>query len=149
MIRTALFDDLDALVSLARCYHDEAHGWLPFDADYVRESFRMRCIDTMDGICLLLVEGIQPVGFLAAAVSSFFSAPIKIAAELAWYVHPDHRGRGAALLDEFEAWARERGCAACGLGMNEFPDPRRSEALARLYRRNGYDPFERAFLKKL
>lgn len=149
MIRTALFDDLDALVALARCYHDEAHSWLPFDPDYVRENFRARCIDTMDGICLLMLEGDTPVGFLAAGLSSFFSAPVKIAAELAWYVHPEHRGRGAVLLAEFEGWAWEKSAAACSLGMNEFPDRRRSEVLARLYQRRGYKPFERAFLKRL
>lgn len=149
MIRTALFEDLDALVALARSYHDEAHSWLPFDADFVRESFRARCIDTMDGICLLLIEGNQVVGFLAAGVSSFFSAPVKLATEFAWYVHPEHRGRGALLLDEFEVWAAERGCKGCGIGMNEFPDPKRSEALARIYRGRGYEPFERAFLKRI
>ncbi len=31
--------------------------------------------------------------------------------------------------------------------MNEFPDPKRSAALARLYAGRGYKPYERGFLK--
>jgi hypothetical protein len=31
--------------------------------------------------------------------------------------------------------------------MNEFPDQKRSAALARLYSRRGYAPYERGFLK--
>lgn len=150
MIRTATFDDLDTLVGLSRLYHAEAHAWLAFDEGYVRESFRARTIDTADGITrLLLDEGGDPCGYLAACVSRFFSAPVTVAVELAWYVAPDRRGHGDDLLADFEEWARLKGCSACSLSMNEFDDARRSEAMARLYRSKGYRNFERGFLKNL
>ena len=146
-IRTAEFEDLDTLIGLARLYHEEAHGEFAFVPDYVREQFRARCIDTVDGIALVLWRDDEPAGFLAAVVSMLFGAPVKIAVELAWYVKPDARGRGALLLDEYETWARERGCVKAALGMNELPDPKRSEALAAIYRRRGYRAYERGFIK--
>lgn len=150
MIRTATFDDLPAVVDLARLYHDEAHTELPFDLDYVRDALRIRTIDTMDGICLLLIGADGIAGFLAGAVTMHFSAPIKIAVELAWYVRPDQRGRSTGMLDEFEGWARWKGCSMCSLALNEFPgDAARTKALIRIYDRRGYRPFERAFLKKI
>jgi GNAT superfamily N-acetyltransferase len=149
-IRTATFDDLGALVDLAGLYHAEAHAWLPFDQVYVREQFLGRTIDTSDGITRLLIgDGGVAVGFLAATVTQFFAAPVRVAVELAWYVAAAHRGKGDVLLDDFEEWARLKACAACSLAMNEFPDPRRSEALARLYGRRGYRCYERGFLKRL
>lgn len=147
MIRTATFDDLDALAALSRRYHEEAHAWLAFDEAYVREQFRARTIDTVDGITRLIDLGQGPVGYLAACVSMFFAAPVKIAVELAWFVVPEARGHGADLIGDFEEWAKIKGCACCSLSMNEFPDPRRSEALARLYSGRGYRAYERGFLK--
>jgi GNAT superfamily N-acetyltransferase len=148
MIRAATFDDLPALVEVARAYHDELHASLPFDPDHVGENFRARTIDTVDGICFCLLDDeVRIAGFLAAATSMHFSAPVKLGVELAWYVLPAQRGRGAGLIDEYEAWAKWRGYAGCSLSMNELRDPARSRALARLYERRGYIQFERCFLK--
>ena len=147
VIRTATFDDLDALVKLSRLYHEEAHAWLPFDEVYVREQFRAKTIDTVDGITRVIDLGQGPVGYLAACVSMFFAAPVRVAVELAWFVKPGARGHGFDLIADFEEWARLKGCAGCSLSMNEFPDPKRSAALARLYSGRGYRAYERGFLK--
>jgi len=147
MIRVATFDDLPALVELSRLYHREAHAWLPFDPDYVREQFRLRTIDTVDGMCWLIEDGGEMQGYLAAVVTNFFAAPVKVAVELAWFVKPGARGRGDLLIDDFEAWAKWKVCVGCSLSMNEFPDPKRTAALARLYARRGYKPYERGCLK--
>ncbi len=147
MIRVATFDDLPALVALSRLYHEEAHDWLPFDEAYVRENFRTRCIDTVEGMCWLLDHDGQAAGYLAAAVTQFFAAPVKVAVELAWFVKPEARGRGVDLIPDFENWAQWKGCAGCSLSMNEFPDERRNASMARLYSGRGYKPYERGYLK--
>lgn len=149
LIRAAVFDDLPQLVELARCYHAEAHAGYPFDPEHVAEQFRSRTIDTIDGICLKLERDREIVGFLAATVSTLFMANVRAAIELAWYVRPDARGRGGVLIDAFEDWARWKGCAVSALGMDEFPEASRSEALARLYVRRGYRCFERSFIRDL
>ena len=149
MTRTATFDDLPPLVELARVYHAERADGLPFDADFVREQFRKFCIDTVDGICIVPEQDGRIVGFLAATVTTEFCAPIRIAAALSLYVHPDHRGRLDALLDDYELWARWKGCVKASLSHAVAADARRNEAFARLYARRDYFPCEHAYLKDL
>lgn len=61
-------------------------------------------------ILLGLSEGI-PVGMLVAQVSETLFSRHKIASEIAWWVHPDHRGNGIStkLLDGYEYWAEQIG----------------------------------------
>ena len=146
-MRAATFDDLPALVALSRCYHAEAHNWLPFDEKYVAENFRVKTIDTMDGICLVTESDAAITGYLAATVSMFFPAPVRLAVELAWYVHQDHRGRGGELLDEYENWARFKNCVACSFAMPVFENRARNMALERFYKSRDYLAYERGFLK--
>ncbi|MEI9804109.1 MAG: hypothetical protein WDN48_06095 [Pseudolabrys sp.] len=67
---------------------------MPFDPDYVREQFRARCIDTVDGMVWLLEDKGEAQGYLAAMVSKFFAAPVLVAVELAWFVKPARAGMG-------------------------------------------------------
>lgn len=51
-----------------------------------------------------------PVGLIAGAVSPHpFNPELRVATELWWFVSPAHRGSraGLALLDSYEAWAKE------------------------------------------
>lgn len=147
MIRTALFDDLDALVELSRQHHAAEYGDMPFDAAHVRENYRARSIDTMDGICLVAEEQGRIVGCLAAATMQPFNARIKVAAALALYVADNCAARhGKVLIAEFEAWARERGCVRVALS---YPATGRSAALHRYYGGLGYVAFEHTYLKAL
>lgn len=82
-------------------------------------------------------DGDNVVGFLAATFlpSHMILGPVPCAMELAWYVLPDyrHRGHGLKLLNEFEAWAKEKGCKHIFLGK----------------RRRGYQPLETLHWKTL
>jgi GNAT superfamily N-acetyltransferase len=148
MIRTATFDDLDALVAMAEKFHVESYDWLPFEPEYVRENFRARCIDTVDGICTVIDDDGSCHGFLAATVTQLFAAPVKIGIELAMFIEPSYRGKWfVALKDEFEAWARWRGCIGTSLSMVQFKSETRNAAVDRLYRASGYEPYERGYLR--
>lgn len=148
VIRTATFDDLPVLVDLARLYHAEAYDWLPFDSAHAGEIIRSRAIDTMDGLCRILMdEAGEPVGMIAGVVTMLPSAPVRLGVEMIWYVKPDHRGAGMALLDDFETWTRERGCIACSSSNRHFEEEARNKAMARFYERRGYRLYEQGFLK--
>jgi GNAT superfamily N-acetyltransferase len=70
-----------------------------------------------------------------------------VAAEAFWFVSPGARGRGAlALLDEYEAWAREAGAAR--LSMVHLVSLN-ADRLARLYARRGYRPVEVHYIKEI
>jgi GNAT superfamily N-acetyltransferase len=148
-MRAATADDLPALIDLARRHHAEAYADLPFDGGHLEAQFLARTIDTMDGISLVMERDGAIVGFLAAVVTLLFMAPVRLGAELAFYVLPEHRGHGMALVDDFEAWARWKDCVLSSLSTPEFPDQRVAAAMMRLYRRRGYAPFEHGYLKHL
>ncbi|MBZ9653553.1 GNAT family N-acetyltransferase [Phyllobacterium lublinensis] len=87
--------------------------------------------------------GVQ--GLLAAQAGPLPLAPVKAATELIWWIEPHARGRAAlAMLDAYEAWARDRGCVFAnmvGLGSDPLP--------ARLYESRGYIAAERHYSKTL
>ena len=69
----------------------------------------------------------------------------KVATELFWYVAPERRtGVGRALMQALEDWAAGEGVNALGVMALESQRP---EAVAEVYRRRGYRPLERVFVK--
>lgn len=90
------------------------------------------------------------VGLLAGIVTDqhFLWAGTKIASELFWYVHPDHRGSKKALklILEYEAWARSKGCRY--ITMAHFSNLL-GKKLARLYKKLEYVPIEVSYIKEL
>lgn len=117
---------------------------LPWDAPWV--SMQVAALMT-DPAGLVLVLGAPAQGFLAARAGAHIFSPVPMAQELAWWIDPPARSARAAtgLLDAYEAWARERGCVAAGLGLYAGAD----ERLPEFYRRRGYAPVEGHYLKAL
>ena len=90
-----------------------------------------------------------PIGMLLGMVTADLVAATTQAFEIAWQVRPEYRRRGAGiqLLKLFEQDAVEAGCARIvfGASMEGYGH----EAMIRLYRRLGYEPFSTVFAKKL
>jgi hypothetical protein len=118
-------------------------------ADFDEGSTRQTLEALLEAGILLVAEADGRVtGMLGAVVTPlYFNRSETIAQELFWWVRPEARtGTGKALLDAFEAEARDRG-ATIG-GMNAMEDMR-ANALARIYARRGYRQSERAFIRRL
>lgn len=84
-------------------------------------------------------------GFVAGITSKFPFGPDLVASEIAWWVDPEKRGSGLGLhlLQAFEYWAKEKaGCKM--LSMVTL-----SEGLEKLYLKQGYKLYERAYMKVL
>lgn len=143
MIRRARTDDKARVLMLARSFHIASGLPIPFNAPYASLLFDA-CLSEPDRLCLVLDDD-DVQGVLAAQAGLLPIAPVKAATELIWWIEPAHRGRSAlAMLDAYEAWARERGCVFAnmvGLGSDPLP--------ARLYERRGYIAAERHFMKPL
>lgn len=102
-----------------------------------------------DGIaCLFIMEdgGGKMIGGLGCIKGQDLHSPRTIAVETYWYVHPEHRGEGKALLDHFENWAKENGCDATAMIHLSDSMP---ESLESLYVRRGYSLVEKHFIKKV
>lgn len=90
----------------------------------------------------------KPEGFLMGALFAHpFDTRLRIAKETAWWVEEGCRGRLAvvnAMLDQYEAWAKGRGCRFAG--MAELVGKAR---VGKIYERRGYAPIETHYLKPL
>lgn len=140
MVREAVLADRFAILKLGRAFV-ETMGLLPFDAAYAEQTVKAY-IASADRLCLVLAPGGVVTGFLMAHAAAHPFWPVKAASELAWWIDPEHRGRGAvAMVRAFEAWAAAQGCGLVGLA--HLGD----ERLGRFYRRRGYVAADSNFAK--
>lgn len=84
-------------------------------------------------------------GFIAGQVTKFPFGSDLMASEVAWWIDPDSRGenRGAKLVQAFEYWAKN--IAGCRFVSMTSLD----SVVEKLYKKNGYKLYERAYMKVL
>lgn len=141
MIRHAVDADHDRCLVLLRQSHDAAGFPWPFHGANAQMLFRYH-IGSTDACCIVLdVDGVAQ-GLLMAATFDHPFGSGRWAKETVWFVAEAYRGRGAiAMLDAYEAWAKERACVAIGMASLAGND------VSALYERRGYAPAETHFLK--
>lgn len=144
MIRQAAQSDRMAILSMVRRFHAESGVGLEFNP-----AVAMVTIDHVmhddDSLALVLEIDSKLRGVFAATIMPHIFSVERCAQELVWWVDPAFRGRGAVkMLDEYEIWARSKGCHAVNMvGLGADP------ITTRLYERHGYIAQERHFLKRL
>lgn len=85
-------------------------------------------------------------GALGAVIAPDLASHETVAIECFWYMLPDRRGNGIALLKAYENWARAMGCARVGIANLAHVN---AERMAKLYQRMGYKPIDVNFQKRL
>lgn len=150
MIRNATISDKSRAIELLRDSHiaagfNSGDGFVfPFVAAYAERLFAVH-LEMMNTCCLVNDVGGVAEGLLLAAAHEHPFGPVWLARETVWWIDPSHRGRSAiAMLDAYEAWAKNKGCKFVGMaGMGDDPD------VTKLYLRRGYSAAERHFLKAI
>jgi len=139
VIRQAEISDLPEIVRMGILFADSVG--IPFDYDTTLETAG-KVMSSPDSV--LLVGG----GTMAAAVTYplFLNNNIKIAQELLWWVDKDKRGTGVGgdILLALEEWAKS--VDADKLIMMSMHDTS-PDFIDQVYLRNGYQPFEKTFVK--
>jgi GNAT superfamily N-acetyltransferase len=138
-VREARPDDFPAILEMGRRFH-EFSPWRdrPFSNDATLEMLQ-RITDSEDAV--LFTNG---SGILGGVVAPIYFGGGTVAQELFWFA--DKGGR--ALLDAFEAWAKERG--ADGILMISLAlDERTDQRMSKIYERRGYRLRERNFYKEV
>lgn len=150
MIRPGVMADRTRAIDLLRDSHvsagfDGGEGFVfPFDVVYAARLF-VAHLQAPRSYCLVHEVSGRAQGVLLAIAYEHPFGPVWLARETVWWIDPAHRGRAAmAMLDAYEAWAKQQGCAFAGMaGMGDDPD------VARLYLRRGYRRAETHFLKAI
>tara|TARA_B100001094_G_scaffold332932_1_gene407395 strand:+ start:7224 stop:7691 length:468 start_codon:yes stop_codon:yes gene_type:complete len=89
------------------------------------------------------------IGTTAGLKTDLWLAPCSsVGVELFWYVYPEHRKTraGYLLFQALEAWAKDVGCDALTMVALDHLE---ADKIAKVYRRKGYEPIERAYIKRL
>lgn len=144
IIRKAKHDDIFDLLVLARGFSREAPAMHKWDRDKT-EAMLKTCIENeLTTILVMEFEG-EVVGGIVGVVQPLFMSNTVVASELAWFVDPNHRGKGAIkLVKAFEGWAKEKGAEYVTMA-----DIRGIADLSKLYERLGYELTEAAYSKKV
>jgi GNAT superfamily N-acetyltransferase len=145
MIRAAISSDRLSIVRMMRDAHAAAPSMpVPFSAPHAH-AIACRHDSTPGLLSLVYAPTDRPLGVLLASAQPHPFGPVNYAMETVWWIAPQARGRAAnAMLDAYEAWAKEQRCAFCQMAaLVSFP---RAE---RIYLRRGYVPIETHYLKTL
>ncbi len=144
MFRDAKPADIPALVKMGAKFH-AASGLTEF-VSFDPSSFEKTLFTLMD-TGMLVVVGKPIIGMAGVLIyPAYFNHSETMATGLFWWLEPEHRGSGWALLSEIEARARLAGAQAIQMASMEGLKP---DAMDRLYRRAGYRLVERMFYKEV
>ena len=115
--------EVEEMVELGRAMHAEsAFAFLPYEDDVVLKT--LRSLAAQGRLFLLRYEDDATnklVGFFCGCTDKYFFNGERIPHDLAFYVHPSHRGKGMAVLRMirwFEKWARLKRAREVCLGVS-------------------------------
>jgi GNAT superfamily N-acetyltransferase len=142
MIREAVLADIPHLVvtGLHFVRSSDYAGHLDENPDALFDTM-FRLIGSEDAILLVQGED-KPTGMLGGLIFSHPLSHQTFFSELFWWVEPDYRGNGLALLRMAEEWATERGASH---SIMISPDDR----VSRLYETLGYAKLETHYIRPL
>lgn len=148
-IRDALADDIEIIAHLGARFFDEAQ-WsdvTEWDHDSVCRTLS-NLIESAGGILIVATRKGVVLGMVGGLVHpAYFNAHHLTGQELFWWVEPAERsGVGGLLMTAMETAAIARGAKSWAM---IALDKIRPEAVSAMYRRRGYRPSERSFIKRL
>lgn len=142
-VRFARNSDAGSIVDLLRQSHAAARWTFPFDPVRAHALFCHHL--QSEKACVLVLESDGAVsGLLMASVFDHPFGAGLCATETVWFIDEKARGRRSLkMLDAYEAWAKEQGCAVICMASLAIND------VSRIYIRLGYAPVETHFMKAL
>jgi len=98
------------------------------------------------GVIFVYEKDNNMLGMIGGIKYPDINTGILVAMETFWIVLPEASGRGVALLNKFESWARNEGCKKIIMVrlLSSMP-----EYVGDIYRKKGYKPIEEHFIKEL
>lgn len=149
-VRAATPEDMPAYMDLAAAFvaTTPINHIVPFNRD-TTYAFVEKSLDNPDMLILVAEDDGKIIGITAAMTyPMYFNTDKLVAQELWWYLTPEARGGPASkmLFQTIEKWAKAKGAEA--MFMIALADAR-VDTLAKVYKRSGYTPVERSYVKGL
>jgi GNAT superfamily N-acetyltransferase len=149
-VRVATTADIPAYMDLAAAFvaTTPVSHIIPFDRKGTA-AFVTASLDNPNMLVLVAEEADTIVGITGALAYPMYFNPGKLVAqELWWYLTPDARGGSTSklLFQTIENWAKDIGAEA--MFMIALADAR-VDTMAKVYKRSGYAPVERTYVKGL
>lgn len=142
MIRLPTEKDFPRILEMAESFHKASpYSNLPFQRTGVREVFDAYLRNPSQCIFIMFDHGM----IIGITMRPSFSDSL-VTTELAWWVDEDHRGtkESLMLMKAYQDWARRIGAKLCQMAMlDEVTN------LDKFYRRQGFIPAERSYIKEL
>lgn len=146
-LKIGTIEDLSEVIRLSMAFFEASpYSKLGVSDNRVRDLCATFLRGDADKLCLLLVDGDQVLGCIAAvAVQNIFNDRWSTIEQM-WWIDPEHRGLGNAnqMLEAYEYWATYKVNAQVIQLVNLVNLP-----LDKLYTRRGYEKHEEAWLKVL
>lgn len=148
IIDIAKEDDIPDITRMVKNFHSEYPFKLDFDDNKIADLIHQLVTASIKDKVLIVAredEG-NVIGLIAAIATEVLFSSTRVAAELMWWVDPEHRHTqtGMALLEAFEMWAEQVGCKVIQMSSVESPI---TDRLTKVYGRRGYKLIERNYLK--
>lgn len=146
IVRHATAADIPELLRMGRAFCEASHyREVGFDESSVR-TLMEQMVASADAL-LLIADAGKPVGMLGALRYPFYmNRNHPTVQELFWWVDESERksGAGLSLIAGLEQWSKDSGAKSVHMGSLDSSDPERIEVI---YKRRGYKPSERIFIK--
>lgn len=138
-IRKATKDDLELVIKMAYSFLLSTNYKDYVDNEKFGQFVASFLIDTNKVIFLY-----EDIGMLAGFINPFIFGTKLMATEMAWWVEPKYRNKkvGIALINAFSEWAKENGCVAMSLVSLD-------DNISKMYEREGFKLYERAYFKEI
>lgn len=150
-IRGAEQHDINAIVAMGgRFIALTRYRDLIVDNPAKRAETILRMLESPNSVIFVAErQDLDLIGFIAMFTYNHPMSDQLFAAEAAWWVEPDARGRvGLLLLTTGEAWAKGKGASIIQM-VSPMPEDGTKTDLDRLYERRGYRAIERQYHKGL
>lgn len=149
-VRVATTADISAYMDLAAAFvaTTPVSHIIPFDREGTA-AFVTASLDNPNMLVLVAEEAGTIIGITGALAYPMYFNPGKLVAqELWWYLTPAARGGSTSklLFQTIENWAKDIGAEA--MFMIALADAR-IDTMAKVYKRSGYAPVERTYVKGL
>jgi len=140
-IRLATVEDIDLVVEMGLKFIQATNYKDYADEDTIRGlATKIINLPNEEGVILIY----ENHGMLVATVTPFLFGKLKIAADIAWWIDPEHRGQkaGGELMEAFEYWAKLVGCNFVSMASLD-------DSVGKYYEKKGYVLQERAYTKEI